>query len=244
MLASKYICNIKSVHIDSVAESYYMLKTSRNPLLTGRESELIAFAAEGKTDKVIAAELGISVGTVGTYWGRIRKKLHVNSRTEAVAIVLNSATWGSTHSQPRSESSGAGERQAHRELFDAHPDAIALCDESLDLSFTNAAFDELHTGQEMSSLKDLSIDGSVLQQIQSAITQSISSGKLNRILAWLPVSASDSNRQTAPQMREYRVAPVEPILGLPARAIVVIRDYSLNDQVLEQLSSNPNVTMR
>jgi DNA-binding NarL/FixJ family response regulator len=58
-------------------------------LRPNREAQVLSFAAEGMTDKQIAAELGISLATVDTYWRRIRTKFDSTSRTEAVAKALN-----------------------------------------------------------------------------------------------------------------------------------------------------------
>lgn len=62
--------------------------------LSDREQAVLALLAHGRLYKEIAVELGISVNTVRTYLRRIYEKLHVNSRTEAVAkfstAVLNS----------------------------------------------------------------------------------------------------------------------------------------------------------
>jgi len=55
--------------------------------LSQRESAILELAAEGKTDKEIARELGIQIATVNTHWSRIRLKLNVGSRTEAVSVV-------------------------------------------------------------------------------------------------------------------------------------------------------------
>jgi PAS domain S-box-containing protein len=59
-----------------------------------REAQVLSFAAEGMTDKQIAAELGISLATVDTYWRRIRTKYNSTSRTEAVAKALNLRSAG------------------------------------------------------------------------------------------------------------------------------------------------------
>lgn len=58
----------------------------RNCHLSPREEEIIQLAAEGLTDAGIANRLGISEGTVGTYWGRIRTKLGPYPRAELVAL--------------------------------------------------------------------------------------------------------------------------------------------------------------
>lgn len=59
-----------------------------------REAQVLSLAAEGMTDKQIAAELGISLATVDTYWRRIRIKFDSTSRTEAVAKALNLKSTG------------------------------------------------------------------------------------------------------------------------------------------------------
>lgn len=58
--------------------------------LSDREYEVITLASQGKTDKEIAAALGISLSTVTSYWTRVRDKMGVSSRSEAVAIVARS----------------------------------------------------------------------------------------------------------------------------------------------------------
>lgn len=49
---------------------------------------MLSLAAQGFTDNAIANRLGISLATVGTYWGRIRIKFGPLNRTELVAIYL------------------------------------------------------------------------------------------------------------------------------------------------------------
>lgn len=53
--------------------------------LSNRELQLLERAGQGMTDQAIAADLGISLATVATYWGRIRIKFGPLSRTEIVA---------------------------------------------------------------------------------------------------------------------------------------------------------------
>ncbi|MGN6552604.1 MAG: response regulator transcription factor [Verrucomicrobiota bacterium] len=52
--------------------------------LSAREMEVLQALSKGHTYKQIAADLGISLGTVRTYIQRIYEKLHVHSHTEAV----------------------------------------------------------------------------------------------------------------------------------------------------------------
>jgi PAS domain S-box-containing protein len=71
-----------------------MSRRLRNDLsveLSPRELQLLEFAASGLTDQAIANELGISLATIATYWGRIRIKFGPLSRTEIVAMHLRGA---------------------------------------------------------------------------------------------------------------------------------------------------------
>lgn len=56
--------------------------------LTEREIEVLRRVAAGKSNKVIAAELDISEGTVKTHLRSILPKLDANDRTHAVTIAL------------------------------------------------------------------------------------------------------------------------------------------------------------
>jgi DNA-binding NarL/FixJ family response regulator len=56
--------------------------------LTGREIEVLRGVASGKSNKLIAAELDISEGTVKTHMKSILPKLDASDRTHAVMIAL------------------------------------------------------------------------------------------------------------------------------------------------------------
>jgi DNA-binding NarL/FixJ family response regulator len=56
--------------------------------LSPREEMVVNCLAKGLTYKQIADQLGISIDTIRTYLRRIYEKLHVQSRTEAVAKYL------------------------------------------------------------------------------------------------------------------------------------------------------------
>jgi DNA-binding NarL/FixJ family response regulator len=53
--------------------------------LTEREAEVLNMVVEGKGNKVIAARLGVSEGTVKAHLRNIYRKLHVQTRAEAAA---------------------------------------------------------------------------------------------------------------------------------------------------------------
>lgn len=56
--------------------------------LSPRESEIVELAIQGLTNEGLAHQLGLSVGTVNTYWLRIRLKVGGVGRTDTVAKVI------------------------------------------------------------------------------------------------------------------------------------------------------------
>jgi two-component system nitrate/nitrite response regulator NarL len=56
--------------------------------LTPRELEILCHISEGKSNKVIAKELGISDGTVKLHVKSILRKLNVSSRVDAAVIAV------------------------------------------------------------------------------------------------------------------------------------------------------------
>jgi DNA-binding NarL/FixJ family response regulator len=60
----------------------------KQPHLSPREQAVLDYLAKGLTYKQIADQLEISIDTIRTYLRRIYEKLHVQSRTEAVAKYL------------------------------------------------------------------------------------------------------------------------------------------------------------
>ena len=61
-----------------------------DPELTPRERSLLKLMADGHQNKTAAAELGITIHTIGFHLRAIYGKLHVHSRAEAVARALRS----------------------------------------------------------------------------------------------------------------------------------------------------------
>lgn len=56
--------------------------------LSPREEEIVALCVEGLTNDAIAQRLGLSVGTVNTYWVRIKLKVGGSGRTDTVVKVI------------------------------------------------------------------------------------------------------------------------------------------------------------
>jgi DNA-binding NarL/FixJ family response regulator len=63
-------------------------KPANLPHLSPREEAVLNYLSQGLTYKQIADKLEISIDTIRTYLRRIYEKLHVQSRTEAVAKYL------------------------------------------------------------------------------------------------------------------------------------------------------------
>lgn len=59
-------------------------------VLTPREREVARLLADGKPNKIVAHELGVSVRTVETHRARVKSKLGINSLADLVKLVLQS----------------------------------------------------------------------------------------------------------------------------------------------------------
>lgn len=68
--------------------------------LSRRERQVILLAARGLADKEIARELGLSIGTVGTLWSRIRSKIGHYNRTGLVVRALLGEEWNARVGRP------------------------------------------------------------------------------------------------------------------------------------------------
>ena len=64
--------------------TYQPTRSIKSNVLTPRQKEVLALLAEGKSNKAIATELGLSPGTVKVHMTWIFKSLNVSNRTEAV----------------------------------------------------------------------------------------------------------------------------------------------------------------
>lgn len=53
--------------------------------LSPRQAQILNLAAAGNTDKEIAVITGVSIGTLRTYWDRMRQRYDARSRSEVIA---------------------------------------------------------------------------------------------------------------------------------------------------------------
>jgi two-component system nitrate/nitrite response regulator NarL len=62
--------------------------------LTPREEEILALIAKGYSNKLIARELDLTVGTVKVHVKHVLKKLGLKTRVEAAVWAINSQVRG------------------------------------------------------------------------------------------------------------------------------------------------------
>lgn len=86
---------------------------SLSDALSPRETTVLAMASNGLTDRAIGADLGISVATVNTYWGRIRAKIGGGTRSELVAIYVRSLASSELERHAQSNKSLKAQLESH-----------------------------------------------------------------------------------------------------------------------------------
>lgn len=85
--------------------------------LSRRENEIVELAADGLTNEAIADRLGLSVGTVNTYWLRIKLKVGGVGRTDTVLNIYRERAARALSGE-RVDWEGLGAILARRELLD------------------------------------------------------------------------------------------------------------------------------
>jgi DNA-binding CsgD family transcriptional regulator len=97
--------------------------------LSARELSVLELSSKGLTDKQIAATLNVSLGTVHTYWTRIRMKWRGKTRAEIVARFV-------TEQIGATKSGGAG-NQIYMLALDSLPQGIIIVDPSMNVVHAN-----------------------------------------------------------------------------------------------------------
>ena len=136
--------------------------------LSDRERQLVVLASKGLTDTAIAYKLGISLATVGTYWGRVRIKFGPLNRTELVAVFLqekaavvvdglraeNQALVDELGEKAKTEEMLRSSLEAIRRLVETAPDGILLVGKTGKIQLSNEQAEAMfgYTHEEMLSL--------------------------------------------------------------------------------------------
>lgn len=79
---------------DAVLEDYRRHVTNPLDLLSAREREVLQLIAEGRTNKEIAGQLGLSVYTVEAHRGNLMEKLNLHSGNELVRFAVRHGVVG------------------------------------------------------------------------------------------------------------------------------------------------------
>lgn len=138
-------------------------------------------AASGHTDKSIANQLGISLPTVGTYWGRIRIKFGPLSRTELVANWLqeealqvvdelkqnNRALLEKLEEHSKVEAMLQTTLEMFRGLLETAPDAIVVVNENGVIELVNELAEETF-GYTKDEMLGLSVEALVPVELREA----------------------------------------------------------------------------
>lgn len=106
----KFSCALPQGNLTVMAQGLDSEGTQTStPALSPREAEIVGLAIQGHTNDGIANMLDLSVGTVNTYWLRVRLKVGGLGRTDTVARVIKERT--DTEARELKESTDAEARE-------------------------------------------------------------------------------------------------------------------------------------
>jgi PAS domain S-box-containing protein len=130
---------------------------SRNSLiLSQREQDILALTMTGLADKEIAANLGISIHTVRTYWDRIREKVGKSTRAEVISEIGHRLSTDSTVCELMSKLAEAdSKRYQLEELLGRVPLLVWSCDTSGRIVYVNDQFRDYVGAESIQFISDL-----------------------------------------------------------------------------------------
>lgn len=103
-----------------------------NRELSPREEEIVQLCVEGLTNDAIAQKLGLSVGTVNTYWLRIKLKVGGLGRTDTVVRIIKDRAEKALR-EANTERTGLSDMVAeHERVMLEHRAAMALLHLAMD----------------------------------------------------------------------------------------------------------------
>lgn len=113
--------------------------------LSSREEEVVSLASEGLTDKEIASHLDLAVGTILSYWVRIRNKYEGRARAEIVSNYFKSVLQKQLNSGGKKYADRATglSQDAAATVLNIVPDALAIVDSGLYCVYANESLGRL-----------------------------------------------------------------------------------------------------
>jgi DNA-binding CsgD family transcriptional regulator len=112
--------------------------------LSRRENEIVELAAEGLTNEAIAIRLGLSVGTVNTYWLRIKLKVGGVGRTDTVLNIYRERAARAL-GEERVDWEGLGAILARRELLNVAAEKARDMELRIGLALLHLAIDRIQS---------------------------------------------------------------------------------------------------
>lgn len=100
--------------------------------LSPREEEIVELCVEGLTNEAIANRLGLSVGTVNTYWLRIKLKVGGLGRTDTVVRVIKERAERALRDANVERRGLAAIVETHERIVLEHRAALALLQLAMD----------------------------------------------------------------------------------------------------------------
>ncbi|MBS1706199.1 MAG: PAS domain-containing protein [Armatimonadetes bacterium] len=141
--------------------------------LSSRELEVLQLSSQGLTDKEIAEQINVSLGTIHTYWTRIRSKSHGKTRAEIVGRHVRRMVLSNVEDHAREAFDPYG-------FLIAAPAAVVIFDSALRLVFVNRQARRLFGGELEGALNrqvsELNLPqelrGTLIRMLGSAIEES------------------------------------------------------------------------
>ncbi len=122
------------------SDTIVVQKTETAKNLSARELSVLELSSKGLTDKQIASDLGVSLGTVHTYWTRIRLKWRGKTRAEIVARFV-------TEQVERNNSRGCIDG-LFRQALESLPQGVIIVDASMNVLHANGLA-RSHSGRDL-----------------------------------------------------------------------------------------------
>ncbi len=114
----------------------------KTPSLSPRELQIVELCCEGLTNDAIAYKLGLSVGTVNTYWLRIKLKMGGFGRTDTVVKVVKERA-DRVLEEERIDWEGLAKILVARGKLDVIAQAERILEYRTSLALVNLALDQL-----------------------------------------------------------------------------------------------------